>query len=193
MNSHYQQNARPWLYVKDVYVMHTGSRFCTQACTFNFLIRKAPLATLTFKHSLLLVCAELGCEYKSLSDHLHFERNQYLNLWLTTTTWQKFRLRGVSTGGQLFLLDQPGYEAWPSDDCTVPPLPCLGPEESQHWPSNSLSTHCLSDCAGRGHSNIGIYRDSSLFQNVSGRGTVDCCQLAALLHTDTVSTGKAML
>lgn len=125
MNSRYQQNvkkARPWLYVKDVYVMHTGSRFCTQACTFNFLIRKAPLATLTFKQSLLLVCAELGCEYKSLSDHLHFERNQNLNLWLTTTTWQKFRLRGVSTGGQLLLLDQPVYEAWPSDDCTVPPL-----------------------------------------------------------------------
>lgn len=33
-------------------------------------------------------------------------------------------------------------------------LPCLRPGESQHWPSNSLSTYCLSDCTGTGRSNI---------------------------------------
>lgn len=33
-------------------------------------------------------------------------------------------------------------------------LPCLGPKEFQHWPSNSLGTCCLSECSGTGCLNI---------------------------------------
>lgn len=93
---------------------------------------------------------------KNLSDHLHFE-----NFKMYFANW---RLQQSKNLGKRRVC-----EDWRSTDpvgtssqwsltfgwllCGSCP-PCLGSGESQHWPSNSLSTYCLSDCTGTGRSNI---------------------------------------
>lgn len=164
MNLHYLQNVqkeRCWHRVKDVYVTRAGSRFCTRACTISY-----------------------NNSHCSWSTPSWVWKHQNLNLWLTNTTWQKFRFSSGEAWGlrascscwinQAMRLDLLMTALWPLS------LPCLGPTQSQHWPLVRIV--CLTALAG--DTRISGSRGSRLFQNVPG---------GELCRTQTVSAGKAVL
>lgn len=82
----------------------------------------------------------------------------------------------------------PVSEAWPLDDCSIANVcPVWDSKESQHWPPQYVLSvwprwHRTFEYRDRFKHR---FKNCSLSQTVSGGGTADSCELAALTHTHT--------